>query len=285
MKLRKAGIAALVAAATAFGARPSVSGSPGPGSGLAPGPAPAASVAFSPSPLALRSAWAQPDGTPPALQAPEPGPSAAAPPRLSAERARTLLRSLTVPGWGQAHLGHRGAAAAFALAELGVWTSYTSFRIQEVLRRHGYEETARLFAGIDLEGRDEEFRRVVGQYPSSELYNILVVRRQAANLWYGDPAAYNDYIAKHELTGSDTWSWDSPESFGRYRSQRQRAQRAAQRANTALAVAMANRLLSVLHAARLSQHGALPSPTSWKLEVAPAPSDPSILQIGVSARF
>src|SRR5262249_30993206 len=34
-------------------------------------------------------------------------------PRLGAERASILLRSLTVPGWGQASVGHRGAAKVF----------------------------------------------------------------------------------------------------------------------------------------------------------------------------
>src|SRR5439155_3926726 len=43
---------------------------------------------------------------------------------LSPERARLLLRSLTVPGWAQATGGRRTAAAAFGLAELSIWTSF-----------------------------------------------------------------------------------------------------------------------------------------------------------------
>src|SRR5205809_966895 len=74
-------------------------------------------------------------------------------PRLGAERASILLRSLTVPGWGQASVGRRGAAKVFLIAETGIWTSFTAFRVQEQLRRLTYERTARLFAGIDVRGR------------------------------------------------------------------------------------------------------------------------------------
>ena len=81
---------------------------------------------------------------------------------LGAERARILLRSLTVPGWGQATLGRRTSAKVFLLAETGVWASYAAFRVQETLRRQSSEVQARLFAAIDLDGRDEEFRRIVG---------------------------------------------------------------------------------------------------------------------------
>lgn len=169
---------------------------------------------------------------------------------LGSERARILLRSLTVPGWGQATLGHRTASAVFLMTETGVWASFTAFRIQEALRRDSYERTARILAGIDLSSRDEEFRRIVGSYLSSDEYNRLVVARDAANLYYSDPAAMRAYIDQHSLTGKDAWDWGDADNLLRFREQRKASQRAAQRANTALAVAIANRLVSALHAAR-----------------------------------
>ena len=103
-------------------------------------------------------------------------------PVLSAERAQILLRSLTVPGWGQATLGRNGAAKAFILVEAGIWASFVAFHIQEAMRRDSYELSARLNAGIDVSGRDEEFRRIVGSFLSSDDYNLFVVYRDAANL-------------------------------------------------------------------------------------------------------
>jgi len=206
-------------------------------------------------------------------------------PVLSAERAQILLRSLTVPGWGQATLGHNGAARAFALVEAGIWGTFIAFHIQEDMRRDSYERSARLNAGIDLSGRDEEYRRIVGGFLSSDDYNQLVVYRDAANLYYEDPVKYREYIAEHELKGADAWHWASVENLFQYRSQRKDSQRASQRANTALALAVVNRFVSALHAARIA--GRPPAGAhSWNLELAPA-ADGDLLAVrcGVNARF
>jgi hypothetical protein len=206
------------------------------------------------------------------------------PTALSGERARLMLQSLTLPGWGQATIGRRREAFVFALLEAGVWGSFTAFRIQEHLRRETYLNTARLFGGIDLNGRDEEYRRLVGQYLSSEEYNRLVVRRDAANLYYGDPAAYDAYIAEHEVRGSDAWAWESVESLLRYRTERAKTQRATKHAHDALAAAIINRLVSVIHVSRSqTPHG--PDQTSWKLECVPAPDDPSAFRFALRADF
>lgn len=210
---------------------------------------------------------------------------------FTAERARVLLRSLTVPGWGQATEGRRVSAAVFGLAEVGVWASFTAFRIQERLRRDSYERTARLLAGIDLGGRDEEFRRIVGAYLSSDQYNLYVVHRDAANIYLSKPghpdyAGYRQYISDHELRGSDTWDWDSDDNLLRYRSQRKDAQHAGIRANTALAVAVINRLVSAVHAARAHGLSRASGGHSFHLEVAPSdPDDATAFQVGVHARF
>jgi len=209
---------------------------------------------------------------------------------LGAERAQILLRSLTVPGWGQATLGLHTSAKVFALAEAAVWTSFIAFRVQGALRRQSSEVEARLFAGIDLQGRDEEFRRIVGIYPSSDDYNLYVVRRDAANLYYGpealirdDPVLYRQYIADHEIKGSDSWAWDSADSYLEYRDLRKFTQRAGLRANAMLGLAIANRLLSAVHAARHA--GATPEQHSWNLECGPRPGDPAAMALGVRVRF
>ena len=203
---------------------------------------------------------------------------------LTGERTRLMLQSLTVPGWGQAALGQRRAAIAFGLLEAGVWGSFTAFRIQEHLRRQTYERTARLFGGIDLGGRDEEYRRIVGLYLSSDDYNRLVVRRDAANLFFGDPAAYDAYIAAHEITAANAWSWGNIEDFLRYRAERQATQRASKHVQDALAAALVNRLLSVIHASRSHARPATEQ-TSWRLEVAPTGGETGAFRLALRADF
>lgn len=199
-------------------------------------------------------------------------------------RAKILLRSLTVPGWGQATAGRRTSAWVFGLAEAGIWISFTSFKVQEQLRRESYEKTAMLFAGVDLDGRDDEFRRIVGSYLSSDQYNQFVVFRDAANLYYDDPAAYRQYIAEHSIGGDNAWSWASVDDLVRYRTQRQREQRAANRANTALALAIGNRILSAIHAARFAGSGE-PEARRWQIEYGPAGEAIGDFRVGVRTRF
>lgn len=208
---------------------------------------------------------------------------------FTAERASILLRSLTVPGWGEATAGRHTAAAVFGTIELGIWTSFVAFRTQESMRRHSYENTASLHAGIDLDHRDEEFRRVVGSYLSSDEYNQLVVFRDAANLYLGDPRnpdydGYHAYIAEHSLKGRDTWDWASVDDLLRYRIQRKDTQHAGIRANTALALAVINRLISAVNAARV--HSVPSAPHSWNFEMKPTdPADASAFQLGVRTHF
>ncbi len=210
---------------------------------------------------------------------------------LGPERARILLRSLTVPGWGQATMGRRTSAKWFAAAEVGVWTAFGAFRVQETMRRETAIRTARLAAGIELRGRDEEFQRIVGSFVSSEEYNLLVVARDAANLYLLDPyhpdmEGYRAYIAAHSLSGADSWNWSSIESFRKYASQRKDAHRAGLRANTALAVGIANRIASAIHAARAA--GRAPEteqPRSWNFEVTPDPRDGDAVRAGLRVTF
>ena len=204
---------------------------------------------------------------------------------LSAERAQVLLRSLTVPGWGQATLGRNTSATVFGLAELGTWVTFTAFRVQEQMRRDAYIRTARVLAGINLRGRDEEFKRIVGSWGSSDEYNLYVVARDAANLYYSKPDSMRMYIEAHELKGGDRWAWPDLESFLRYRAQRKNAQRAAIRAQTVLTIAVINRLLSAVHAGRASAR-AQEHRQSWRLEAEPASSgDVTAFRVGVRTRF
>jgi hypothetical protein len=207
-----------------------------------------------------------------------------------AERARILLRSLTLPGWGQATLGRRTSAVFFGLTETAIWGTFAAFRIQVAMREDAFVRTARLHAGIDVRGRDEEWRRIVGGYASSDEYNLLVVARDAANLYLADPAApdyagYRAYYEEHKLKGVDTWNWSSAEVQRYYRDLRKNAQRSAQRANTVLAVAVVNRIASALHAARVAGRPASAA-HAWQFEVVPvACEDATAFQLRVRTRF
>jgi len=155
------------------------------------------------------------------------------------------------------------------------------------LAAHG---EAVLAAGIDLSQQDDEFRRIVGAFASSEEYNLLVVTRDAANLYLSDPnhqdlASYRAYIEQHSLKGDMSWQWSDEGSFDRYGSQRKSAQKAGLRSNTALALAVANRLVSSLHAARAAGRMHAGAPQGWRLDLDPDPTSPGAFRAALSTNF
>jgi hypothetical protein len=163
--------------------------------------------------------------------------------------ALAALKSLAIPGWGQLATGHRTQAAVFGALEFGTWVAYGTFERQGALRRDSYFLTARLFAGIDLTGKSDAYRRNVGQFESSDVYNQFVVRREAA-YFYPDSASRAQYYATYSIPPTNAWSWTSYDDFLRYRAERRDSEHAFQHAKYALGFAVVNRLTSALAALR-----------------------------------
>jgi hypothetical protein len=166
--------------------------------------------------------------------------------------AGAALRSLLIPGWGQLASGHKTQAAIFGALELGTWTSYATFQRQGALRRDTYFMTARLFAGIDLKDKDTNYRKLVGQYRSSDVYNQYVVLREAT-FFYTDPTERQQYIDSRSIPAANAWSWgDSFDQFERYKAQRRASEQAFKNGQYALGFAVINRLVSAVAAARVA---------------------------------
>ena len=82
-----------------------------------------------------------------------------------------------------------------------------------------------------------------------------------------------------------TWQWSDEGSFDRYSSQRKSAQKAGLRSNTALALAVANRLVSALHAARAAGRMHSGEPQGWRLDLDPDPTQPGAFRAALSTHF
>jgi hypothetical protein len=182
--------------------------------------------------------------------------AARAEPAGAAEEGRrgvavAALRSAAVPGWGQWEQGRRGLGLGFMALETGLVATLAVSIGQGHLRRGNSEDVAERFAGMDLGAHDDRFRRLVSDFRSSDEYNLFVVYREAANLYYGDFENYNRYIEEHSLKGVDAWSWESDESWSRYRQLRRSSERAFQRARFAVAGMVVNRVASAIVAAAL----------------------------------
>jgi hypothetical protein len=161
-------------------------------------------------------------------------------------------RSLVLPGWGSLHQGHRNVGLAFLAVEAGLWTTVAVASGQGSMRLHSSEQTAQLYAGIDLASHDDNFKKLVSNYQSSAEYNRLVVMRDAAALYYGDFADYTAYIDRHSLTGADSWNWQDLNQWGVYQDLRRSSERAYQTARFAAAGLIVNRIVAAIVSSRMS---------------------------------
>lgn len=160
-------------------------------------------------------------------------------------------RSLLLPGWGSLHQGHRNLGLAFLAVEAGFITTLAVSSGQGSMRSESSIETAQLYAGIDLKSHDDNFRKLVSNYQSSDEYNRLVVMRDAAALYYGDFASYTAYIDRHSLKGADTWNWQDETQWGVYQDLRRSSERAYQTARFAAAGLIVNHVVSAIVASRM----------------------------------
>jgi hypothetical protein len=161
-------------------------------------------------------------------------------------------RSLVLPGWGSLHQGHRNVGLAFLVVEAGLWTTVAVSAGQGGMRINSSFDTAQLYAGIDLRAHDDNFRKLVANYQSSDEYNRLVVYRDAAALYYGDFADYTAYIDRHSLKGADTWNWQDTNQWTNYQELRRSSERAYQRARFAAAGLIVNRIAAAIVASRMT---------------------------------
>jgi len=167
-----------------------------------------------------------------------------------------VARSLVIPGWGALHAGYRNVGLAFIVADAALWATVAVSSGQGSMRIHSSFDTAELYAGIDLRSRDDDFRKLVSNYSSSDEYNRLVVMREAASLYYGDFASYEAYIDRHSLKGADTWNWTDPSQWDTYRALRKTSERAYQRARFAVAGLIVNRFAAAIVSSRLTPKSA-----------------------------
>jgi hypothetical protein len=182
-------------------------------------------------------------------------PPAAIQPERSAARAdknpkKALLLSFLLPGAGEMYSGHNGRATGFFISEGVIWANYVTWQIAAHLRRDNYVEQARLNAGMGTTSESDDFWRLVGLYTRSsgsgpDSYEDAL-RRDARNEFPSDPAAQDAWVAERLPTGNRAWNWTSAEAQKNFRDTRHSSTRAFQHAKYSFALAILNRVASVI---------------------------------------
>ncbi len=172
---------------------------------------------------------------------------------------RAMFLSLLVPGLGEYYLGDHAGAKIFMGAEAMTWASYGGFKKLVDWRREDVDVYTYQHAGINIEGKDEEFLQILKRYPRSENQPNLSgsynegVRRDARYYYPYSPAEQEVYEQENYLIGDDAFIWDTPDNWVQYKVLLHKYRDADKKAFYMTGVAVVNRLVSAIHSVWLTR--------------------------------
>ena len=181
-----------------------------------------------------------------------------------------VWRSLVFPGWGEHYLGATGAASVFFVAEAVIWGSYIVFETQGYLRENDYKDYAGTFAGVTTTGHSDDYYSLLTQYNSAEDYEADIKSEGRAILYPdADAATLEQYWLSNRVSDFEEWTWQAVEYRRAYQETRASSKRSYRRGTYAIALAVANRVVSAIYAVKVARDLERDAQTSLYLEIGP----------------
>ncbi|MEE9269322.1 MAG: hypothetical protein V3V49_03590 [Candidatus Krumholzibacteria bacterium] len=167
---------------------------------------------------------------------------------------RAILYSLALPGLGHRYLGRAGMARMFYVAEGAVWTSFVAFEVQGRLREDAYKDYAVQFAGLASSGHSDDYYALLTDFNSSDDYESQI-RSEGRSEFFpgGDSQTLHDYYLSNRIGDFEPWAWSSENARLFYQERRAASKRAFRRRTYAVAAAIANRVVAVFFAVKVSR--------------------------------
>ncbi|MEZ4649256.1 MAG: hypothetical protein R3E97_10860 [Candidatus Eisenbacteria bacterium] len=137
--------------------------------------------------------------------------------------------------------------------EAALWTGFFGYRIQAWNREETYEEMAGLYAGVAPDAPlDDDFYKTLAGWPSSDLYNEILVRRLAREEAGDDIDAREAWYEANKVQGNETWSWSSDAARKEFAEKRSEAQNSFKKSRNMVGLAVVNRVVAMIDAVLLS---------------------------------
>ncbi len=149
--------------------------------------------------------------------------------RVSMKNA--MLLSVLFPGAGQYYADSKFKGQVFMGVEAAIWTGFIAYRVYGGWKEGDYKNLAAAHAGVNNEGKDDEFYDWVGFYDSREEFN------QFSRLYYPDRA----YLPDNE---DYDWQWDSDENRIQFKETKDASKMAFRNSTFMIGLAIANRIIA-----------------------------------------
>jgi TM2 domain-containing membrane protein YozV len=147
-----------------------------------------------------------------------------------------VVSSLIIPGLGELYAGSFETGKYNTIAEGGIWLTYAGFRLHGNWLRQDAHLLAEEHAGADFNGKDDQFDVNIGNFLTTDAYNLTKLRNREYALVYTD-SRYS-------------WQWDSDLNRARFKDLRIGSDKAYNDAKFVIAAAVINRLISAFSAGR-----------------------------------
>jgi len=148
-----------------------------------------------------------------------------------------VLYSLILPGMGELYADGFSSGKYFLIADGLLWITFAAFEISG----NSLQDDARAYAvsraGVDLQGKDDQYFVDVGNFLNIDEYNQKQLRDREVERLYDPAAGY-------------AWQWDSDASRATYREQRISSDNMFNNKKFVVAGLIANRVASAINAVR-----------------------------------
>lgn len=167
-------------------------------------------------------------------------PAAPAPATKKVSKSKAVFLSLLMPGAGHFYLDEKGRGEVFIGAEIVSWAGVAAFQIYGNWKEDDYKDYAVKHAGIDPDGKGDEFYRNLTFYDSRMDYNTAGRVIDPGDPYYPNTTEYY-------------WDWDSDASRSLYRGMRNDSETAYRNRDFMIGVAIFNRIIAGIDAFRLAR--------------------------------
>lgn len=166
-----------------------------------------------------------------------------------------IIYSLLLPGMGELYADNYSSGKYFTIAEGALWTTFIGMNVYGNWQENRYKTYAQTYAGINPEGKDEDFYATIGLYTSIESYNneMALERR------------YDEMLSEQKFY----WKWNSTEERKTYRSMWTSSEQTFNDIRFVVGAMLVNRLLSAINAVRSvsSYNSSIENEVSWNVSL------------------
>jgi hypothetical protein len=148
-----------------------------------------------------------------------------------------LIYSLLLPGMGELYAGSYSTGKYFTIAEGALWSTFIGMNVYGSWQQDRYKAFAVSRAGINPDGKDEDYYATISEYLDIEQYNNEKALERRFTEMYNTERYY--------------WNWENPDDRRTYRSMWVSSEQTFNDVRFVAGLLIVNRLVSAINAVRL----------------------------------